>query len=203
MIRLIWTPVRKLLQFPLVQFSIVILLILLMQAADESTVLGEAFDGLDKLVDWSVRAVSAVVTVKSFTRSGLTFWLMIAYVYLACWALAAIARIMLGLLIDIIGRNNILWLRHPIARERGAEAYRAWLPLERIRPQQIPQAEWETTYAWPPNNAPPYPPLAQRVARGMAVYAILIAAIAIALQEFTPVPVLSWIESGLKRAAGL
>lgn len=203
MIRLFWAPVRRVFQFPLVQFLIVVGLILLMQAADDKTVFGRIFDGLDKFVEASVQAVSTVFTVRSFTRSGLTFGLMIAYVYLACWVLLQIARIILRLLIDLIGRNNIFWLRSTIARDRGTEAYRAWLPLERIRPDNIPQPEWEATYAWPPNNAPPYPPLARRVIRGVIAYVVLLALIMTLLQLFTPLPVLEWIEGSLKRATGL
>jgi len=37
------------------------------------------------------------------------------------------------------GLTNFLWLRNTIARERGIAAYRAWLPLERIRPADCPQ----------------------------------------------------------------
>lgn len=202
MIRLFWAPVRRVFQFPLVQFLIVVGLILLMQAADDKTVFGRIFDGLDKLVESSVQIVSTVFTVRSFTRSGLTFGLMIAYVYLACWALLQVARIILRLLIDLIGRNNIFWLRSTIARDRGTEAYRAWLPLERIRPDNIPQPEWEATYAWPPNNAAPYPPLAQRLARGTLAYGALIVFAVLVLQMFTPIPVLDWLAAALKRATG-
>jgi len=47
-------------------------LILVMQAANEQTVLGEAFNALDRIVDSSVGAVSALFTVRSFTKSWLT-----------------------------------------------------------------------------------------------------------------------------------
>jgi hypothetical protein len=57
-----------------------------------------------------------------------------------------------------------------IARERGIAAYRAWVPLERIRPVSIPQEKWEETFAWPANNEPPYPPLAQRILRWVISY---------------------------------
>lgn len=203
MIRIFLAPIRKVLQFPLVQFVIVIVLILLLQAADATTVFGQIFDGLDKLVESSVQALSTVFTVRSFTRSALTFGLMIVYVYLACWALLGVARVVLRLLIDVIGRHNLFWLRSSIARERGAQAYRAWLPLERIRPDHVPQADWETAYAWPPNNVPPYPPFAQRFARGVIAYAVLSVVIVVLLQVFTPFPVLDWVEAGLKRATGI
>jgi hypothetical protein len=67
------------------------------------------------------------------------------------------------------------------------------VPFERIRPVNIPQPIWEETYAWPADNRPPYLPFAQRLARGALGYVIVIAAILILLQEFTPFPVLTWL----------
>jgi hypothetical protein len=118
MIKVLSTPVRWLLRFPLVQLAVVIFLILVMQAADDRTALGEAFGALDRLVDSSIGAVSALFTVKSFTKSWLTFGFMIGYVYLACWLIFSIARIGVRLLVDFVGRQNILWLRSTIARPR-------------------------------------------------------------------------------------
>lgn len=203
MLKVLSTPVRKLFRFPLFQFGIVIFLILLMQAADERTLVGEAFDALDKIVDSSVGAASALFTVKSFTKSWLTFGFMIAYVYLACWLLLSLARIVIGLVVDYAGRKNILWLRSPIARERGIGAYRAWLPLERIRPANVSQQAWEETYAWPRDNKPPYPPLARRVFRAVFAYLVLVLFVASLLQAFTPMPALEWLADFLKRATGL
>jgi hypothetical protein len=203
MFKVLSTPVRKLLRFPLFQFAIVIFLILLMQAADERTLLGEVFDTLDKIVDSSVGVASALFTVKSFTKSWLTFGFMIAYVYLACWLILSLARICIGLLVDYAGRKNILWLRSTIARERGIGAYRAWVPLERIRPANVPQQAWEETYAWPRDNKPPYPPFAQRVFRIVVAYLALVLLVATMLQAFTPLPGLEWLADLLKRATGL
>ena len=39
-----------------------------------------------------------------------------------------------------VARRNMFGLTNVIARQRGIAAYRAWLPLERIRPAHIPQA---------------------------------------------------------------
>src|ERR1700704_6053902 len=83
MIKLISAPIRGLARFPLVQFAIVIGLILWLQAADDRSMFGQIFSGLDKLVASTVQMVSAIFNVKSFTRSWLTFGFMIAYVYLA------------------------------------------------------------------------------------------------------------------------
>src|ERR1700733_2719307 len=91
------------------------------------------------------------------------------------------------------GVVQCLWLRNAIARERGIAAYRAWLPLERIRPASIPQSQWEETFAWPPDNRPPYPSLPYRALRGVASYLLLFAIVAALLQFFTPFPVVSWL----------
>jgi hypothetical protein len=84
-------------------------------------------------------------------------------------------------------------LRNTIARERGIAAYRAWLPLERIRPVNIPQDKWEETFARPANNKPPYPPLTQRALRSLISYMAVILIAAALLQVFTPFPVLTWL----------
>src|ERR1700733_9261409 len=180
MIKLISAPIRGLIRFPLVQFAIVIAIILWLQAADDNSVFGEIFAGLDKLVESTVEMVSAIFTVKSFTRSWLTFGFMIAYVYLAGSFLLWLARLLIGAVVDSAGRHNFLYLRSTIARERGIGAYRAWEPLERIRPDHISQREWEEVYAWPPNNEPPYPPLAHRLLRGFLFYVAALVIIAFA-----------------------
>jgi hypothetical protein len=193
MIKLVLAPIRTLLRFPLVQFTIVIALILWLQAADDKTLFGRIFYGLDKLVESTVEMVSAIFTVKSFTRSWLTFGFMIAYVYLAGSLILWLVRLLIVAAIDFIGRQNLLYLRNAIARERGILAYRAWVPLERIRPDHIPQREWEETFAWPPNNEPPYPPLRHRVLRGILFYVAFVLVVAFLLQFFSPFPVLTWL----------
>ena len=72
-------------RFPLVQFAFVVVVILLLQSAEEGTLAGTVFAGLDKLVDETLRWVSSLFVVKTFTKSWLTFGFMIAYVYVACW----------------------------------------------------------------------------------------------------------------------
>jgi hypothetical protein len=193
MIKLISAPIRGLFRFPLVQFAIVIGIILWLQAADDKSIFGQIFSGLDKLVGSTVEMVSAIFTVKSFTRSSLSFGLMIVYVYIAGWLLLWLTRLLIIAAVDSAGRHNFLYLRNTIARERGILAYRAWEPFERIRPPEIPQRDWEETFAWPPNNEPPYPPLRHRVLRGILFYAAAILIAAFLLQFFTPFPVLTWI----------
>jgi len=193
MIKLIAAPIRGLFRFPLVQFAIVIAIILWLQAADDKSVFGEIFAGLDRLVESTVQMVSTIFTVKSFTRSSLTFGFMIAYVYLVGLLVLWLARLLIVAAVDFAGRHNLFYLRNAIARERGIGAYRAWIPLERIRPDHIPQRVWEEKFAWPANNEPPYPPLAHRVLRGILFYAAAIVIVALLLQFFTPFPVLTWI----------
>jgi hypothetical protein len=193
MIKLISAPIRGLIRFPLVQFAIVVGLILWLQAADDKSILGQIFSGLDRLVEATVETISAILTVKSFTRSWLTFGFMIAYVYLAGLVILGLVRLLVVAAVDFTGRHNLFYLRNAIARERGIGAYRAWVPFERIRPPQIAQRDWEEAFAWPANNKPPYPPLGHRLLRGIFLYAAVVVIVALLLQFFTPFPILTWI----------
>jgi hypothetical protein len=193
MIKLILAPIRSIVRFPLMQLAIVIGVILWLQAADDKSVLGQIFNGLDKLVDATVQLFSAVFTVKSFTKSWLVSGFMIAYVYLAGSLILFLGRLMIIATVDFVGRSNLLYLRNAIARERGIGAYRAWIPLERIRPAHISQQEWEQAYAWPANNKPPYPPLGHRIMRGVLSYGAMILIAAFLLPFLTPFPILTWI----------
>jgi hypothetical protein len=193
MLKLISAPIRGVFRFPLVQFAIVVGIILWLQAADDKSISGRIFDGLDKLVESTVQMVSVIFTVKSFTRSWLTFGFMIAYVYLAGSLILWLARLWLRVAIDFVGRRNLLYLRNAIARERGIGAYRAWVPLERIRPPDISQRDWEEAFAWPANNEPPYPPLRHRMLRGVLFYGATILIAAVLMQFFTPFPILTWV----------
>ncbi len=89
-------------------------------------------------------------------------------------------------------------LRRMIARERGIAAYRAWLPLERIRPNHIPREQWEETFAWPANDRPPYRPLVQRMMIASAIYALVILIVIVALGVYAP-SVLSWLGEMVRR----
>jgi hypothetical protein len=193
MIKLILAPIRSLLRFPLLQFAIVIGVILWLQAADDESIFGQIFNGLDKLVDATVQLCSAVFTVKSFTKSWLISGFMIAYVYLAGSLILFLARLLIIAAVDFSGRHNLLYLRSAIARERGIGAYRAWIPLERIRPAHISQREWEEAYAWPADNKPPYPPLGHRMMRGVLFYGAMILVAIFLIQFLTPFPILTWI----------
>jgi hypothetical protein len=197
MFKTLSAPFRMALRFPLVQFALVIFLIVLLQAADDKSTAGVIFEGLDRLVDDSIGLLGTVFTVKSFTKSWLTFGLMIAYVYLACWLILSLCAIGARRLVDWAGRHNLFWSRNAIARQRGIAAYRAWLPLESIRPAHVSQREWEEEFAWPPDNRPPYPPLGQRVLRATLLYAAAVAIMLIVVQVFTPFPVIGWLTSAI------
>jgi len=134
MIKLISAPIRSIVRFPLFQLAMVIGVILWLQAADDKSIFGQLFNGLDKLADSTVQLVSTVFTIKSFTKAWLISGFMIAFVYLAGLLILSLVRLMIINAIDFVGRSNFLYLRNAIACERGIEAYRAWLPLERIRP---------------------------------------------------------------------
>jgi hypothetical protein len=191
MFKLASAPIRGLLRFPLFQLAIVVAIILWLQAADDASTRGEIFNGLDKLVSSSVEVVSALFNVKSFTRSWLTSGFMIAYVYLACLLMLWLLRLATRGVVDFIGRKNAFGLRNVIARERGIVAYRAWLPLERIRPSHVPREQWEENFAWPANDRPPYRPLAQRLLLGVAAYAALLLIATALLWVYAP-SVLAW-----------
>jgi hypothetical protein len=192
LIRMLVAPVRRVLKFPVFQLVMVVLIILFLEAASDRPVLGQIFAVLDRLVIASVDLFGSTFDVKSFTRSFLTTGFWIGYVYVICLLIYLSLRAGFRYLLDRIARTNA-WLRNSLARERGVAAYRAWQPLEAIRPPNIPQEQWEATYAWPPNNKPPYPPLPYRLLRDVASYVVMILIVAALLQWFTPLPALSWL----------
>ena len=202
-IKLLAAPIRSIVRFPLFQLAIVVAVILLLQAADDKSAFGQIFNGLDKLVDYTVRSLSTVFNVKSFTKSWLTSGFWIAYVYFACLLILSLLRFTIRAAVDLVGRSNLFWLRNAIARERGIAAYHAWVPFERIRPTNIPQEKWEEAFAWPANNKPPYPPLAQRMLRGVISYVAVVLVAAVLLQVLTPFPVLTWLVELTKILFGL
>jgi hypothetical protein len=193
-IRLIVAPIRGIVRSWLFQFAAVLAIILLLDYYSfDYAPLREISSGLKTLVDATVRFFSEHFRIGILTDPVLQVGLIIAYVYVVCLVIAFFIRIAIRGMVDFIGWSNFLWLRSTIAHERGIAAYRAWLPLERIRPAHIPQEKWEQSFAWPANNMPPYPPLAQRVLRSVLVYAAVLVAACILLQIFTPFPVLTWL----------
>jgi hypothetical protein len=193
LIKLLATWIQRLIRFPLVQLFIVVAVIIFLQGAEDASFFGQLFNGLDRLVDSTVQLCSTTFTVKSFTKSWLTFSFMIAYVYLTCLLILLLIRLLISVVVYLVARHNVLGLRSTIARERGIAAYRAWLPFERIRPTHVSQRQWEETYAWPPNDEPPYPPLARRMLTGFISNVALLLIAAVLLQSFTPVPAVTWL----------
>jgi hypothetical protein len=202
MIKLLAAPVRSIVRFPLFQLAVVVAVILFLQAGNDNSARGQIFNGLDKLVESTVGLLSTAFNVKSFTKSWLTTGFWIAYVYLGCLLILALLRVMISKLVDFVGWSNLFGLRNAIARERGIAAYRAWVPFERIRPAGIPQEKWEEAFAWPANNEPPYPPLAQRILRGVISYVGVVLIAAILLQVLSPFPVLTWLGELIKILVG-
>jgi hypothetical protein len=195
LIRLIVAPIQRLARSRLVQLAVVVAIILVLENfSGNRLVLSQLADALDKAVDGTVQLVSDhLLRLRTFSKSLLTDSVMIVYVYVVCLLIFTILRYAVRLLVDVTGWTNFLWLRNAIARERGIAAYRAWLPLERIRPHDCPQDVWEKRFAWPEGDKPPYPPLHRRILREVLAYVILIALVAVLLQLFTPFPVLTWI----------
>lgn len=202
MIRHLTAPIRSIVRFPLFQLAVVVAVILFLQAANETSAFGRIFSGLDRLVDATVQLFAAVFSVRSFTKSWLTSFFWIGYVYVVCLLILFLARFIIRKIVDFVGLYNAFWLRNAIARERGIAAYRAWVPFERIRPAGIPQPIWEEKFAWPVDNKPPYPPLAHRMLRGAIGYVAVILAAAGLLQVFTPFPVLTWLGAFIKMLLG-
>jgi hypothetical protein len=196
LIRLIAAPIRRIANSRLFQLAAVVAIVLLLENfSSNNAVLAKAADGLDKLVETTVQLISDHVhNLRTLTKSMLTDGVMIGYVYVVCLLAFALLRWLISLMLDIAGRSNFLWLRRTIARERGIAAYRAWLPLERIRPADYTQPVWEEEFAWPADGGAPYPPLGTRVVRDTLSYAAVLAGVAVLLQFFTPFPVLSWLE---------
>ena len=193
-IRLLAAPIRRLANSRLVQLAGVVAIILLLDHyAYDYAVLHSMADGLKNLVTATVQICSDIFRVGILTDPVLQVALMIAYVYVVCLVIFFLLRHATRKTIDVVGRNNFLWLRNSIARERGIAAYQAWVPLEAIRPPDYPQDKWEQEFAWPPDSKPPYPPLPQRIMRETISTIVILAVAALLLQYFTPFPVLSWL----------
>lgn len=184
MIRIVLAPIRRLLSSPLLHFVVVVFLIVVLEAASNDTLLGKLSDGLDTLVESTAEVVFAAFTLKTVAKSLILTAIAIAYVYLFLIAVLHVLRAAMRGLVNLAGRTNFLGLRTMIARERGIAAYRAWLPLESIRPDHISQQEWEAAYAWPPGNRPPYPSLAIRISRTIGLYALLFAGLVLAIYVY-------------------
>ena len=178
----------------LFQFAVVVLIILLLDHYSyDYPVLQPIADGLKALVNATVQVCSQYFRIGILTDPVLQVGVMIAYVYVVCLLIFSLLRVIVRWLVDLAGWSNFLWLRSSIARERGIAAYRAWLPLERIRPADCPQAQWEEEFAWPANNEPPYPPWPRRLLHGALIYIAVFGGAAVLLQYFTPFPVLTWL----------
>jgi hypothetical protein len=195
-------PIRRIAHFPLFQFAVTVAVILWLQAAESNSVSGEIYNALDWLVDFSVKQCAALFNVRSFTKSWLTAGFMIGYVFLAGLIILYFAKVLMMVVLEIMALTNAFGLRNVIARHRGIAAYRAWLPLERIRPRNIAQEKWEEMFAWPADNRPPYPSLPYRVVRGTLSYMAAVLTIALLLEVFTPLPALTWLSKLARIAAG-
>ncbi len=193
-LRLIAAPIRGIANSRLFQLVLVVVIIVLLDHYSfEHAALRPLVDGLKGAVTTSVEVVSEHFRVGILTDPVLQVGLMILYVYLFLLLIFFAFGLLIRLAIDLVGSTNFLWLRSTIARERGIAAYKAWLPLERIRPKQIPQADWETRFAWPADDRPPYSPWPQRAALAIASYAILLSVAAVLIHLLTPLPIVTWL----------
>jgi hypothetical protein len=193
LIKLLIAPIRRVMSFPLFQLGIAVAVIMFLQAADSGSIFGEIFSALDGLVDVTVKLCAATFEAKSFTKAWLTTGFMIGYVYVAGLVILFAAKLLIRGAVELVARGNVFFLKNAIARERGIVAYRAWLPLERIRPASISQARWEERFAWAADGSPPYPPFVHRMVRTVVIYLVAGLIIGAVLQTFTPFPVLTWL----------
>jgi hypothetical protein len=194
LLRLIAAPLRHIANSRLFQLVVIVTIILLLDHYSyDYAGLRSLADGLKILVTTTVQLCSQYFRIGMLTDPVLQVGLMIVYVYIVCLLIVYLLRITIRAALDLIGSTNFLWLRSTIARERGIAAYRAWLPLEKIRPAAIPQEKWEEMFAWPADNKPPYPPLPRRILSAATSYLIVIVVAALLLQIFTPFPVLTWL----------
>jgi hypothetical protein len=91
LIKLFTAPIRSIVRFPLVQLAGVVALITFLQAADDNTAFGQIFNILDKLVDSTVRLISAIFNVKSFTLHQIMAYIRIYdCLYLPCLSATAV-----------------------------------------------------------------------------------------------------------------
>ena len=125
LIKLLVAPIRRVVNFPLFQLAVAIVVIVLLQAADSRSVFGKIFSALDLLVDLTVRLCAATFEVKSFTKSWLTTGFMIVYVYIAGLLLIFLTKSGLQL---SLWRAAIVSLNHLVGtgeqRFRHGETYR-------------------------------------------------------------------------------
>ena len=128
---------------------------------------------------------------------------MIGYVYLVCLLILFLLRIAIRLVVDLLGWSNAFGLRNTIARERGIAAYRAWVPLERIRPADrsagamggdIRLARRQQA-ALSAAGAADLRGAVQLSDRALSAWRVL-------LQIFTPFPVLTWLGRLARMLAG-
>jgi len=194
--RLLSAPIRHIANSRLFQLAIIVAIILVLDHYSyDYAVVRSLADGLKSLVTATVQLCSRYFRVGILTDPVLQVGLMIIFVYIVCLMIFYLLQITIRAVIDLVGSSNFLWLRSTIARERGISAYRAWLPLEKIRPAAIAQEDWEEMYAWPADNKPPYATLPRRILSAATSYLIVIVAVAVLLQIFTPFPVLTWLGS--------
>jgi hypothetical protein len=194
LLRLIAAPLRHIANSRLFQLVVIVAIILLLDHYSyDYAVLRSLADGLKRLVTATVQLCSQYFRVGILTDPVLQVALLIVYVYIVCLLVFYLMQITIRTLVDLVGASNFLWLRSTIARERGIAAYRAWLPLENIRPPTIPREKWEEMFAWPANNEPPYPPLPRRILSVATSYFIVIVVVVVLLQIFTPFPILNWL----------
>jgi hypothetical protein len=127
--KLLASAIRRIVRFPLFQFAAVVAIVLFLQAADEQSLFGWIFDELDRAVAATVSLCSNLFSVKSFTRSGLTLFLTVAYVYVAIAIALFVLRAVLRGVIDLMGWSTPLVLETPLPGKGGLRLIGLGCPL--------------------------------------------------------------------------
>ena len=70
-IKLLLAPIRRVINFPLFQLALAVAAIMWRQAASDASVLGQIYNAIDRLVDFTVQRCAAIFEIKSFTKAWL------------------------------------------------------------------------------------------------------------------------------------
>ena len=140
--------------------------------------------------------------VKSVTRSGLTLFLTVAYVYLALALIFLLLRVFLRALIDLVGWSNAFGLRNAIAGKEVLLRTGRGCPLNAYARRRSLKRNGRRLSRGLPIIGHRIPSLPYRVLRAAASYLLLFLIMAALLQLFTPIPVITWLAALTRMVLG-
>ena len=77
--KLLLAPIRRVINFPLVQLALAVAAILWLQAANDASILGQTYNAIDRLVDFTVQRFAAIFEIgrlSAFTAEPVRSWVM-------------------------------------------------------------------------------------------------------------------------------